>query len=708
MRSSLPPLSRLARLGLLAVLLPSGMTAVALAGAGQSLTGAPLPDWFRTYDAEYQVRVEQGTVPMPDGVSLSATFYKPMPKVEGERFPVVLEMLPYRKDDSFYARDYAIYTYLAERGIAGVRVDIRGTGGSEGRVPDREYSDAELADLEETIAALAALPWSNGNVGMQGISWSAFNALMMTMRSPPALKAILVLHGSEDLYANDVHNIDGALHLDIFTQEMETANIIPRPPQYPVDDAYFRDRFDTEPWVIAYLRHQRDGPFWRDRRSLSTAYDQVKIPIYAIGALLDGYRDYVIAILNHVKSPVRAEIGPWNHAFPDSGEPGPNYDFKQSAVRWWKRWLADEDSGIMREPKYTVFLRDAIPASDDYAVTPGEFRSFDWPLAGSDPQTVHLAASGALEASAVPPARLSLDYRPASGIAAGSWWGERTIAMPEAEPGTLVFTSEPYAAKRYLVGQPVAELTVSADAPEANWVVRLEDRHPDGTVSLITGGIANGTQRLSRTDPSPIPPGERFVLRVPMRFTTYTLEPGHCLRVVVSNAQFPMIWPTPYAMTTTLYVGDGASTVTLPLVDSIGTPADFLLAVPPGGEAAPDDFADLGGALGPAPLPVVSREGSIVHARQSEDESFRIGEAIFSDREAVDYSVDESAPANAAFESEGEATIELAGRTIAVATWVAVRSDASAFHIEVRRKVSENRTVLRERTWSDVIPRDLQ
>lgn len=359
------------------------------AGAFESLSGAPLPSWFKTYTPTHAFDIERSTLVMRDGTELSVTYFKPVPSQAAERFPVVLEMLPYRKDDYFYSRDYPIYRYLAERGIGGARIDIRGTGSSGGRLVDREYSDAELADLEEAIGKVATLPWSNGKVGMQGISWSAFNALMMAMRNPPALKAILVLHGSEDLYANDVHNIDGALHLDIFTQEMETANLMPRSPDYEIDAAYFRDRFYTEPWLFAYLRHQRDGAFWRDGRSLNTAYDSVNIPIYTIGALLDGYRDYVINILDHVQSPVRAKIGPWNHAFPDTGAPGPNYDFKQAAVRWWKQWLTGEDSGITREPNFVSFVRGAIPAVND--LCGNSWRVPRARLASAGPGAPHLA-----------------------------------------------------------------------------------------------------------------------------------------------------------------------------------------------------------------------------------------------------------------------------------------------------------------------------
>lgn len=673
----------------------------------ESLYGAPLPAWFKTYGPTHEIDIEQSTIAMRDGTELSVTYFKPVAKQPGDKFPVVLEMLPYRKDDYFYSRDYAIYRYLAERGIGGARIDIRGTGSSGGRLVDREYSDAELADLEEAIGKVAALPWCDGNVGMQGISWSAFNALMMAMRNPPALKAILVLHGSEDLYANDVHNIDGALHLDIFTQEMETANLMPRSPDYAIDGAYFRDRFYTEPWLFAYLRHQRDGAFWRDDRSLYTAYDSVKIPVYTIGALLDGYRDYVINILANVQSPVRAEIGPWNHAFPDTGAPGPNYDFKQAAVRWWKQWLAGEDSGIMREPNFVTFVRDAIPATNDYALTPGVFHAPGWPVPAEQPVTLQLHGDGALRGTSGPEAALELAYQPAAGIDVGSWWGERSGDMRAADRGALLFVSETFEKPQVLLGRAIARLKVSADAPQANWVVRLEDIHPDGSISLITGGIANGTQRLSRTEPSPIPLGESFELTVPMRFTTYTIEPGHRLQLVVSNAQFPMIWPTPYAMTTKLYAG-GASSVTLPFVASAGPRADYLLQLPPGDDPAPPDFSEISGALGPAPVPVITREGSVVHAKQSEDETWRIGEITFSDEETVDYSVDESDPAKAGFEGTGQATVKGGGRDIRLSSHVLVRSDESAFHVEITRAIRSHGQLLRQMTWRESFPRDFQ
>ena len=137
----------------------------------------------------YGVRMEKTWIPMKDGVRLAATLYMPDGAKPGEKFPALLEYLPYRKDDGTAAEDYRKHAYFARRGYVGVRVDIRGFGASEGVPPEREYSEQEQVDGEQVIAWLAHQPWSNGNVGMFGISWGGFTAEQMAMRHAPALKS---------------------------------------------------------------------------------------------------------------------------------------------------------------------------------------------------------------------------------------------------------------------------------------------------------------------------------------------------------------------------------------------------------------------------------------------------------------------------------------------------------------------------------------
>ncbi len=224
--------------------------------------------------APYQYTRTRGWLRMPDGVRLAVTYWRPVPRTPGERFPVLLEYLPYRKEDSFYERDFPLYDWFVRRGFIMAKVDIRGTGSSEGHLPDREYSDIEMEDADRIIAKLALLPGSNGAIGIWGISWGGFNAIQIAMRHPPALKAIIALMATDDLYHDDIHYIDGVLHIDEYALQIDHENALPAPPDYPTRlglfpepvrggamDLHLSPAFDRQRVVaaeVAALRLRRD------------------------------------------------------------------------------------------------------------------------------------------------------------------------------------------------------------------------------------------------------------------------------------------------------------------------------------------------------------------------------------------------------------------------------------------------------------------
>jgi len=657
-------------------------------------------------------RTQTGFLTMRDGVRLAVTYFLPAPRSAGQRLPVVLSMTPYRKDDDGFIYSYAVYPYLARRGIAVAHMDVRGTGASEGLTPDREYSDAELGDLEQIVAQLAAEPWSNGNVGMMGISWSGFNSIMTAMRRPPALKTILVAHASEDLYGNDVHYIDGCLHVDVYALEMEVENAVPRPPKYALDEAYFRERFDREPWTLAYLRHQRDGDWWHKGRSVRSDWSALDVPVYAIGALLDGYRDFVPRILDNVAAPVWAEIGPWNHAWPHDGEPLPDYEWRRGAVRWFKRWLADDRSVDFGGKALTVFQRDATPPDMSLKEAPGTFSLYEWPIEGTRtlrlvPQADHSLVEPADEpaGAADEPATHHLPYVAGSGVAVGNWWGEPTGDMRPADEHALVYDSTTLDDQLLVLGSPQVRLTAAADAPTAHWFARLEDVWPDGRVSLVSGGGVNGAQRASRRDPQPLPVGQPVTLRFPMRFTTYTFEPGHRIRLVVTNAQFPMVWPSAQSMTTTLRVGDGSSFVeilTVPPAEAVTMPRPVL----PDPEAPDAEYLDYEPLT---PFRVLRDDPhGITEVEEREGSDLRVGAHGFAYLNVVRRWVDNRDPARAGLVGRGREIIALPGRTLTVRAVLRIRSDATHFHVTVRRTILEGGALVRTRTWSEDIPRDFQ
>lgn len=653
-------------------------------------------------ERHYRYHIDHAFLTLNDGTRLAITWWKPVPKVAGEHFPVLLEYLPYRKDDSFYQRDYPLYDYFVRRGFIMAKVDIRGTGGSTGHLPPREYSDIELADADQIIAQLAKSPGSNGRVGMWGISWGGFNALQVAMRHPPALKAIIALHASDDLFHDDVHYVDGVLHIDPYLLEIDHENGLPRTPDYPIDSAYFADRFSAYPWLLTYLKQPVDGPFWR-KNAPRHDYAALTIPSYLIGGLLDGYRDTPIRALDRFAGPVKVEIGPWNHAWPDDGVPGPNYEWRARAVRWWNHWLRDEDSGLLREPRFMTFVREGHPPDAHRTMTPGEYRFFDWPIAGARMETWFPAAERHLGRETGDSAVVTLTYNAGSGTRGGDWWGETTGDMRPDDAGALVFDSPLLTDALELIGTPRVHLRVSATAPQANWIVRLEDVAPDGPVTLLTGGGINGTLRDSTTVTAPLVPGQWYDLSFELHFTTWIFRPGHRIRIAVTNAQFPMMWPSPRAMTTSLLVGGGRSAIDLPVVP-IGSGLVAALPAPAPRAAAPD------AGDGPQPEPPVS---TITHdqlkgtttVQTFTSWAYHVAGRKVTNTEHETWQTTDADPGHSRFLGEEWHRLEVNGRRLDLRTTIDIGSDSTDLHVVVVRRLSSGGREIRVKRWDEHLPR---
>jgi predicted acyl esterase len=141
-----------------------------LGGIGEHESYSILVRMWRGNRADYPVQVIQNVeIPMSDGVRLGATLYVPHAPNDGP-FPAIVESLPYRKDDNKIPRDWRTQSYLARKGYVGVRLDVRGTGASEG-IAWNEYTTQEQQDCLQVLAWVAAQPWCTGNLGMWGSSY---------------------------------------------------------------------------------------------------------------------------------------------------------------------------------------------------------------------------------------------------------------------------------------------------------------------------------------------------------------------------------------------------------------------------------------------------------------------------------------------------------------------------------------------------------
>ena len=651
---------------------------------------------------DYKFEVVESHLKMRDGVKLAVTYYMPTPKSAGEKFPAIIEEVPYRKDDFFYVGDYQQCSYFAKRGYVFARVDVRGTGGSGGPVPWREYSEEEIADLVEVVGQLAAASWSNGKVGMYGISWSAFNALMVAARKPPALKAIIAAHGSGDLFYNDVHYIDGVMHFDLYCHQIDTDNALPASPGYKTDSKFFADRFNQTPWIILYFENQNDGDFWR-KESINFL-PPLEVPAFLVGGLLDGYRDFLPQVFESSAAFVKGDLGPWNHAWPDYGKPGPNYDWYGRALRWWDYWLKGEDSGILDEPRLMAFLRDGDSPGSGGSESSGAWALYDtWPIAGSTTRRLHPAAAQTLSEGVPAVGGDQLEYHAGAGMAAGGWWGEETGDMTGDDAYSLVYDMA-VDKEMLVVGMPDVSLRVSADAPLYNWTVRLEDVWPDGKVSLVSGCLVNPVFRDGRLDPKPLTAGEEATIRGRVHFTTWRFKPGHKLRLAVSNAQFPMAWPTPTQGSTRLFHGSD-TWLELPLAPESAYPEPEL-ALPPQVDNPPDAWTRYN-SPGATATTRDDESGDSSYTVTS-DYGWTVRGRDFTSSEFYNWKVNDFSPATASYNGVRRDIFNVGSSCLDLSCNFLIESDELNYYLTINRTLFKNSRRVGDRTWWRTVKRDQQ
>ncbi|MFD5739093.1 CocE/NonD family hydrolase [Streptomyces massasporeus] len=526
----------------------------------------------------YETKEEEHvTIPMSDGVRLSAHIWRPTSS-DQEPVPAVLEYIPYRKRDLTAVRDSIHHPYLAGHGYACVRVDLRGTGDSEGVLRD-EYLEREQADAEEVLAWLAEQPWCDGGTGMMGISWGAFAALQVAARRPPSLKAIAIASFTDDRHADDMHYMGGALLSDNLAEAGTMFAYGTCPPDPSVVGERWREMWherleNTEPWVLEWLRHQRRDDYWR-HASVCEDYSSVQCPVLASSGWADGYSNAVTRLLGNLDVPRKGLIGPWSHKFPHLGEPGPAIGYLQELVRWWDHWLKGVDNGVMDGPMLRAWMQDSVPPSTSYEERPGRWVGEPhWPSPHIRPETHPLtrhtigpaqdATAKASEAGAAMTVRSPLSV----GQFAGKWASynappDLPYDQREEDGGSLVFDSEPLTEQVEILGSPSVELDLSVSEPVALVAARLSDVSPDGAATRVSYGILNLTRRDSTESPEPLEPGRRYRATIPLNGVAQAFPPGHRIRLSLSTSYWPLAWPAPKPAL--LSVHEHSSTLTLPV-----------------------------------------------------------------------------------------------------------------------------------------------
>jgi putative CocE/NonD family hydrolase len=510
--------------------------------------------------------LENVWIPLPDGQRLAARIWLP----EGARdrpVPAIFEYLPYRKRDLTRLRDDLTHGWFSSHGYACVRVDMRGSGESEGILRD-QYREQELADGEAAIAWIAEQPWCSGAVGMMGISWGGFNALQVAARRPPALKAVVSVCSTDDLYTDNMHYKGGCLLTDNLVEAttMLSVNTSPPDPQL-VGDSWremWHERLrESGLWIDTWLRHQRRDEYWH-HGSVCEDYGAIECPVLVVGGWFDGFRNSIFRLLRHLEVPRWAIVGPWAHCYPHYGVPGPAIGFLQECDRFWGAFLEDGREPY-EAPRLRAWIMDSLPPATRHRVRPGRWVAEEsWPSSNVDFQPWRIAPARLFKPGKEirRKRRAQTIQSPLSlGQVAGKWLSsavgpDLAHDQREEDGGALTFDSLPLKEPIDLLGAPELELDIAADAPVAMLCVRLIDVAPDDKATRLTYGLLNLTHRSSSASPEPLVPGERYRVRLQLNYIGTQIPEGHRIRLSLSSSYWPIAWPSPTPARLTIHTDD--------------------------------------------------------------------------------------------------------------------------------------------------------
>jgi len=545
-------------------------------------------------DAHYS-RAEY-MIPMRDGVRLFTVIYAP--RDTSAPYPFLLLRTPYSVDSWAFSPLTASLGPTPEfdrEGYIFVFQDMRGKYRSEGDFnmlrpfnPDKS-SDAgidEATDLYDTIDwLLANIPNHNGRVGQWGISADGLAAAFGLMYPHPALQAVSLQGTPADFYVGDDIFHNGAFHLAyVFgwvaanARERGSSRFgydVPWAYRYflelgvPVADVN-RALFEGKvPMWDEMLSHPDYDEYWQ-ARNVTRFLTKVSIPVLNVGGWFDA-EDFhgSLAIYEAIENQSAANastmvMGPWRHG-------------------GWYGWDGDSLANITFGSKTSLHFRRCfqLPFFNYHLKgrgewSPAEFTAFDtgahhwlefsaWPPASGQELSLYLAPDGRLsrqrpeggvgnaDSFISDPAR-PVPFTAEIRNGAGAWWVLEDQRFASTRPDVLVYETEPLPSDLTIAGRITAELFVSTNVSDTDWVVKLIDVFPDGGPHssgapkdamagyqmLLSGEIMRGRYRNSLSRPEPFVPGDVATVRFDLQDRLHTFRKGHRIMVQIQSSWFPL------------------------------------------------------------------------------------------------------------------------------------------------------------------------
>ena len=497
--------------------------------------------------------IEHLWIPMADGVQLSARLWKPKAQLRPARYPAILEYIPYRKRDMVRLRDERNHPFFAANGYVCLRVDMRGSGDSEGVMPDM-YDEKELDDARQVIAWIAEQSWCDGNVGMFGTSWGGTASLQAAIDAPSPLKAVLANCATADRFEDDIHWMGGALLTDSLEWGATLPSILAAPPdpdnvgedwQRIWHERLEKISFPFENWA----RNDRRGTYWRHGSALFAA-DRLSCPVLNIGGWSDRYANSVMQLVAARPDLCYGIVGPWGHHYPDTGDPGPAINFQQVALEWWNEWLKPGQSEKPERPRLIIWQRQFDPPQSRLEKRNGQWRAGDYPVA-QDQIQLYLG-TGTLSTTTQDDATLAVSFDLRHGECAGDtgYFG-RVGGLPlEQSPDdarALCFDTAPLEVDTDLFGHAGLTITINPAQLPAQLACRICEVTADGVSNLVTRTVL-ALELDENLDDLRLPQSDGqtgMVQRYRITFPSmaYRFAAGSRIRLALSASYWPLVWP---------------------------------------------------------------------------------------------------------------------------------------------------------------------
>lgn len=522
---------------------------------------------------------------MRDGTVLYADVYRP--ESEGEH-PVLLSRIPYGKHDPFYSHRYLDTHRLVENGYIVIMQDVRGRFASEGEFTMFQH---EAKDGYDTVEWAAALPYSNGKVGMFGLSYYGYTQLLAATENPPHLEAIFPAQTLNDSRKGSLYQ-DGALSLGLFQTlilESFMPDLIKRtykdPKQYaemmqkwayevdhindwyqttPVNETPFLEKFGIEGDFLEMLSHElADEAYWQ-QTSILEKYSNIQVPAFHLAGWYDCFLNATIENFTNLQKATKhmqkLVIGPWAHGdfssvigdrsfgiaasehFIDLQE-----DLTALHLRWFDYWLKGEATHIAEDAPVKVFTMGVNKWRNEY----------EWPLLRTHYTPFYFHGDGGANTRSgdgnlhtekpleETPDQFMYDPKnpvPTKGggvlFDAVAVEGPRDQRNIEEREDVLVYTSEAFAESMEVTGPVSVKLWAQTDAKDTDFTAKLIDVFPDGTAYNLTDGVIRARYR-NGYQPAADLNQEIIEYDINVGATSNVFLPGHRIRVEISSSSFP-------------------------------------------------------------------------------------------------------------------------------------------------------------------------